>query len=316
MSSLQLLVSPYSSVHEDETHQWRGHDGKDHEQLMEFIKSTSRGVEFIPTYDVENVQVMKAFQAYLAGSTPEYAIARSDAIEGNLDEWDDYFRIDVGHYLKDIELTRTLKNQSVKNLINIFDSWQNSTQSFDEDVALEIADAGKHYMKSYLQMAARINHGDYGAIFDSPIMATVVQNMLHCIPEETDLIESLNRCVLFFQSEYFAKIPNEWLSARMFATLKDMVKRGAYTNREDAAKRLNGLFYDVKHISMYAPYCDAFVMDKPMADLVKQATGGLERCYGTQVFSLNNWDELIKWLNELEFNMSEEHKAGLAAAYP
>ena len=95
-----------------------------------------------------------------------------------------------------------------------------------------------------------------------------------------------------------------------------MVKRGAYANRDAARKRLSGVLEDIKHISLYAPYCDAFVMDTPMADLVRQPSVGLAQRYGVQVFSLNNWDELIAWLDELEANMSDEHKAGVAAAYP
>jgi len=46
-----------------------------------------------------------------------------------------------------------------------------------------------------------------------------------------------------------------------------MVKEGAYTNAERAVKRLSGFYYDVKHIAIYAPYCDAFVVDQPMAEL-------------------------------------------------
>src|SRR5688572_2217580 len=61
MAHLQLLVSPYSSVHEDETHQWRGHQDKTQEQLMDFIKETARGAEFERDYNVEQTQVLKAF---------------------------------------------------------------------------------------------------------------------------------------------------------------------------------------------------------------------------------------------------------------
>jgi hypothetical protein len=54
LSALQLLVAPFSSVHEEETHQWRGYDGKKKEDLMEFIKKTSCGHEFKPAYSVND----------------------------------------------------------------------------------------------------------------------------------------------------------------------------------------------------------------------------------------------------------------------
>jgi hypothetical protein len=49
------------------------------------------------------------------------------------------------------------------------------------------------------------------------------------------------------------------------------------------------------HVSMYAPYCDAFVMDTPMAELVRQPTVAFEQRYGVKVFSLRNWDARSLW---------------------
>jgi hypothetical protein len=102
----------------------------------------------------------------------------------------------------------------------------------------------------------------------------------------------------------------------MLATLKLLVKDGAYANRERALQRLSGVFYDVKHIATYAPYVDAFVMDQPMADLVSRPTVRLEERYGTKIFSLSNWGDFLAWLDRLEAEMSEEHLAGLRVAYP
>jgi len=316
MAHLQLLVAPYSSVHEDETHQWRGHKDKNHEQLMEFIKATARGTEFEKVYNVERTQVLKAWGAFLKGQSTEYVFEERDAIEGTLNEWDDYFRIDVGAYMHDVELKRALKTQAVQELVKVFDEWQASKQTFEQDFALEIRDAGRNYMNTYLTMVNRISQGDFNAVIDSPIVATVVEHMLHWLPEEQPLVDRMRRCMEFFASEHFAHVPNLWLEARMFATLKSMVKRGAYANREEARKRLSGVFEDFKHIALYAPYCDAFVMDTPMADLVRQPTVGLEQRYGVKVFSLNNWDDLLAWLDGLQADMSDEHKAGVAAAYP
>ena len=315
LSAMQLLVVPFSSIHEDETHQWRGYDGNNKEDLLEFIKATSRGYEFEPAYNVEESQIIRAFQAFLAGRSSEFELEEHDAIEGNIHEWDDYIRIDVGRYIGDIELARDLKRQSVEGLVDIFESWRQSTNTFDEDVALEITAAGKGYIDSYLEFAARISGGDYDAVFNSPVMSQVVQSMLHCLPEETPLEEHLRQVARFFVSEHFNQIPYQWLSARMFATLKDMVKRGAFPNRESALKRLSGFFFDVRHVALYAPYCDAFVMDQPMAAFVTDSHVRLKDRYGVKIFSLNNWDELLTWLDTLEAGMTEEHKTGLSVAY-
>jgi|WetSurMetagenome_2_1015567.scaffolds.fasta_scaffold00073_21 hypothetical protein len=313
MTHLQLLAAPYSSVHEDETHQWPD-NRKD--QLMEFIKATARGTEFEKDYYVEQAQVLKAWRAFLKGQSAEYIFEKREAIEGKLDEWDDYFRIDVGGYMRNVELKRTFKSQAVQELIKVFDEWKASTQTFEQDVALEIRDAGRIYINTYITKINRIAQGDFNAVIDSPVVANVVENMLYWLPKEQPLTDRLQRCMDFFTSEHFANVPNLWLEARMFSTLKDMVKRGAFANRNKALGKFSGIFEDFKHVSLYAPYCDAFIMDKLMADLVGKPTVGLEQRYGVKVFSLNNWDELLEWLNELEANMSDEHKAGVSAAYP
>jgi len=316
MCHLQLLVAPYSSVHEDETHQWRGYGGMTNEQLMEFIKATSRGSEFMKDYSVERTQVLKAWKAFLNGQPPEYILESKDAIAGNLNEWDDYFRIDVGGYTRDIELKRRLKSEAVDELIRAFDQWQVSSQSFDEAVALELHDAGQQYKNTYLTMLHRYAEGDFSAAFNSPIVAMVMEHMMHWLPKEQPLPDRIDRCMEFFQSRHFAEVPNDWLWSHMFATLREMVKRGAFSNRQEARKRLNGVFEDMKHISLYAPYCDAIVIDKFMAELVGQPTVDIGKRYGVKVFSLGNWDALLGWLDTLEAGMSEDHKAGLAAAYP
>ena len=315
VSALQLLAVPFSSIHEDETHQWRGFDGKNKGDLMEFIKATSRGHEFEPAYDVEQTQIVRAFQAFLQGKPEAFELKERDAIRGNIHEWDDYFRIDVGRYIGDIELIRDLKRQSVEGLVDLFPAWRTSPHTFEQDVALELRDAAKGYIDSYVSYAARVAGGDYAALFDSPIMSMVMQSLLYCLPEEMPPEERLRKIGGYFKSNHFSEIPYQWLSVRAFAVLKDMVKRGAYPDGEAALKRLSGFFQDVQHVSLYGPYCDAFIMDQPMAALVADPRIALEARFGVKIFSLNNWDELLAWMDELENGMTQEHRAGLAAAY-
>ena len=316
LAHLQLLVAPYSSVHEDETHQWRGYREFNTADLLEFIKKTARGSEFEKDYQVERTQVTKAWSAFLKGMPADYLFESSEATRGSLHEWDDYFHIDVGGYYKDVELRRSLKTQTVDELINAFDEWQRSEQSFEQDVAVEMHAAAKNYIDTYLMMVSRLARGDFAAVVDSPIVSKIVEHMLHWLSEEKSLDEKLSRCVEFFKSEYFNQVPCLWVESRMFATLKAMVKRGAYSNREDASRRLSGVFEDIKHISLYAPYCDAFFMDQPMAELVSHPSINLEQRYGVRVFSLNRLGYFFAWLDEVENEMSEEHRAAIAAAYP
>lgn len=220
ISALQLLAVPFSSIHEDETHQWRGYDGKNKEDLLEFIKATSRGHKFEPSYDVEQTQIVRAFKAFLQGGPSAFELDERDAVPSDIHEWDDYFWIDVGRYINDIDLMRDLKRQGVEMLVDAFPAWRQSTNSYEQDVALELQEAARNYLNTYFKYAARIATGDYAALLDSPIMAMVVQTLLHCLPDDSPPEESLSKIGAFFKSEHFSETPYQWLSVRIFATLK------------------------------------------------------------------------------------------------
>ena len=311
LASLQLLVVPFSSIHEDETHQWERR-----EELIKFIKATARGHEFEAAYEVEKTQIVKSFQEWLVGTSQEYCLESSDAIRDDVHHWDSYMRIEVGRYMGNIELIRDLKKQSVEGLVNMFEGWRKRQTSFEEDLQAEYQVGGKAYLDFFLEFMMRVASGDSGALLDAPIISQVVQMMLRVTPENMAQDQRLQKCAEFLVSDNFKELPYQWLNAHMFATLKFLVKKGAYTNRNLAIQRLAGVFYDVKHIATYAPYVDAFVMDQPMADLVSRPTVRLEERFGTKVFSLINWDEFISWLDQLENQMSAEHLEGLRLAYP
>jgi hypothetical protein len=305
----QLLVVPYSSVHEDETHQW-----KDSKELFDFIKATSRGHEFSPAYDVEQKQLHEAFAAFREGRPPAFEVDRKQAFRDKLDVWDGYLRIEVGRYLGDIDLIRSLKAQAIEGLVDLFPGWRTSTNTFAQDVALEHEAAAKGYIDAFRTYLQRIGAGDWMAVVDSPIMSQVIQNLMTHFGPDVTPPDALEKVMTFLRSEHFANTPYHDIQARMYATLKAMVKGGAYMNRDKSIQRLSGFYYDVKHISTYAPYCDAFLMDAPMAEIADQV--GLEARYGVKVFSRTNWDAFIAWLESLKAGMTDEHKEALLVAYP
>ncbi len=309
--SLQLLAVPYSDIHEDETHQWEGH-----QRLLEFIKDTSGGHEFLQTYRVEFNQLNSAFKAFLGGRPAAYTPKREDAIHDDLDLWDGYFRIDVGGYHRDVELIRSLKERAVDGLVGLFPGWRKSTNTFEQDVALELKAAAKGYIDAYVTYAKRIAEGDYMALMDSPIMSQVIERLMRHFPEEILPITRVNSIKNFLHSDYFSNTPYQNIQARMFSTLKSMVRSGSYMNAEKSIKRLSGVYSDIKHISTYAPYCDAFLIDNPMAEIVGRGTVALTDRYGVRMFSRNSWGDFVDWLKGLKDGMTKEHKEALRIAYP
>jgi hypothetical protein len=308
----QVLIAPFSSVHEDETHQWRGYGGKNKDDLMEFIKATSRGHKFEPAYDVEREQLIRAFEAFLAGQPDDFAVERSDALRGDIDEWDGYFRVDVDRYLGNIDQIRDLKDTVAGELVDAFAEWRTSKNTFEHDVEFEYATAAKTYVDTYAKYAVRIARAEYDALFDSP----VVESLMRCMGDEISPEIRLGKVGEFLRSSHFKQTAYQWISCRIFAALKDQVQRGAYQQRDVAVQRLRGFFNDITHVATYLPYCDAFVMDGAMAALSNDPRLALEARYSTRIFTLSNWDDMFDWFKELEAGMSKEHRAGLTAAYP
>lgn len=311
LAELQLIVVPYSTVHEEETHQW-----KRYADLLDFIKETSRGHEFSPAYNVERIQLEKAFEAWLNNKSITYVRENRDAFNDDIHVWESYFRIDVGRYVGDIELIRTLKEQSVSGLVGLFEGWRQSKSSFEEDLQAEHAVAANGYWQFYGEYVQRLAQGDFNALLDAPIMSQVVQQLYYHVPPSVPYDQRLKKVAEFFKSEHFRQTPYHDLSARIFASFKALVKEGAFTNTKKALSRLSGFFYDVKHIATYAPYCEAFIVDQPMAELISRPTVAISERYGVKIFSLNNWDEMFSWFDEIEASITDEHKRALTEAYP
>ncbi len=266
--------------------------------------------------EVERTQLINGFNSWRKGAPPGYALSRDDAVPAEVDNWDNYYWIDVGGYTGDVELKRRLKAATVEGLVDLFPAWRKSTNTFGQWLMAEHDTARHMYLDTYLKYMARLARGDFEALFTSPIVSTVVQGMMHSTSESDPVDQRLRQCATFLMSEHFTHVPLQRVSARIFATLKHMVMNGAYENREKALRKLAGFYQDVEHIATYAPYCDAIVIDQAMADLVSKPTVALEADYGVKVFSLNNWNALLAWLDGLEAEMDPFHKWGLEQAYP
>jgi hypothetical protein len=129
-SALQLLATPFSSIHEDETNQWQGHE----EELMKFIKETSFGHEFEPEYKIEKMQLHRAVEAFISGGSSEFNFHEDDAVEDDIHAWDDYMRVDIGSYHGDVDRISDANNQSAEAVVDAFEHWRSSTQAFDQQV--------------------------------------------------------------------------------------------------------------------------------------------------------------------------------------
>jgi hypothetical protein len=153
-------------------------------------------------------------------------------------------------------------------------------------------------------------------MFDRPINSRYVERLVRCRQLGSTLNERVDVALRFLHSQHFAAMPAQLISAQIYAELRDQVRRGAYPNKERAISRLSGFFFDVDHISVYAPYFDSIVVDRSMHELLNSRTVDLEGRWGAKVFSASNLGEFEKWLDEIEQAIPAEQREALPLAYP
>lgn len=309
----QLLVAPYSNVHEDETHLWTP---EQREPLWKFIKQTSCGHKFWPEYHVKEAQIHRAFRAFLENWPSEHQVERSDAMPQDVNSWDDYLWIDVGSFKPDAERLRSGKETSVNSLLDLFPSWAARASTFETDVQEELKGGADSYVKLYVEYVKRIANGDFMAMMNSTVDSQIVENLMHYDAEHVPAPRRLQRIMAFFESENFANVPVERISAEFFALLRKSVRNGAYVSREKALKRFKGIFYDVRFISTYAPYCDAMVVDAVMHRWAIDPLIDLPGRFGTRFFSRANWQEFDRYLEAVARQKTPELGEALTWVHP
>jgi hypothetical protein len=308
---LQLLAIPYSSTHESEA----AFTGKHRDALVGFLQSASRSHHFEPYWRVEQTQILKAFHAYLENAPASYQREERDALPSRVHEWDGPYSVSVFCAATDVDRKLAFKQQAIDQLLKSLPSWANKNRTFEQDMDLELSDAGRILVDSYAQQQARLLVGDFSALINSPIRASVVGDMLYVVEARNADPSTIGS---FFKSKHFAEVPSQQLSARLFSAFKKRVREGMFPNSTapKTRDRLSGFLDDVQHAATYAPYCDAFFTDDFMARLMNDKCVSVEETFGCKVFSVPSMAQFFDWLDETKSRMTAAHAEDLGWAYP
>jgi hypothetical protein len=311
MLDLQLVAVPYSSTHEAEADLYARRD-----DLVKFIQRVSRGHHFEPYYRVEETQILKAFQAYLANAPVSYMTEECDALPTSVHDWDGDYSVSIFSEASNVDRRRRSRRLAVEELVKTLGSWATSKNTFEQDMELELRDSGRILMEDYEKKTSRLWGGDFSALVNSPISASIVEHMVYVLSVKKMQGDAGKVIPSFFLSEHFAAVPSQQLSARLFSAFKKRVREGAYPNPEKAREKLSGFLSDVRHAATYVPYCDGFFTDKFMADLLNDNHVDAEHAFGCKVFSVSRMAEFFGWLEDVKSSMTADHADALTWAYP
>ena len=308
----QIVVCPWSDTHEFETHLWR-HSSKS--ALWQFIKQTARGHRFSDTHHIRLVQMKKAFESFLDDEASPL-IDPDDAFYRNPHKWNNYVRIDLRTFIENTEKIRSDKEMAVSFLVDSFDEWASSENTFAQDVLEETNGCAKSLMMLYLKSQQNLINGEIMEFWNDPVDSRIVEVLMNRDSETLSIEDLLERIWEFFNSRDFRTIPYIDISCRLYAILRKRVREGQFSNREKAKKTLSGFFYDVEAISVFGPYSDAIFIDRAMHQWLKQEGSEIVDQYSFRLFSAENWEEFFEYLDEIEENCPEEVRSMIPVVYP
>lgn len=309
---LQLLAIPYSSTHIDEADL----NGEYRDALVGFIQKVSRGHHFKPYWHVEETQIVKAFQRFLDGCPTAYQKEERDALPSRVHDWDSDYFVTVFSAASGVEQRSLSKERAIGELLQVLPQWANRARTFEDDMELEISDAGRLLIESYADKHSRLAIGDFSAILNAPISASIGEYLVFVARERKVDPTTIGA---FLRSQHFAEVPRVQLSARLYSAYKESLRKAKtppdpMSNKTRA--KLSGFFYDVQHATTYAPYCDGYFTDNAMAKLMRSQRVRLEQDFGCKVFSTDSTDDFLAWLETLESQMTPQHADDLSWAYP
>ena len=308
----QQIVAPYSNLHEDESQLWTE---VQRAPLLKFIKQTSLGHKFSYEYEVKSRQIHRAFQAFLASDLSAHTVQRSDALRRDVNDWDGYIWIDAANIANKHEALKARKDRSTDALLDAFDAWATTPSTFEEDVQMELRSYAESYINHYVDYVKGIADGDSTAFLTANENSMMVESLLRYHNKQPAPLR-MQRIQAFFQSEYFSNVPEARIGSELFALLRLRLRRREYKNMEKNRDRFSGLFYDIRFISAYAPYCDAMVVDNLMFQWATDPLIDLPKRFGVHLFSRRNWSEFLAYLADLAAKQRPEVGAALKMIRP
>jgi len=296
LAGKQLIVSPWSEVHEVESHIWRDTRAT---ALWEFIKQTARGHQFRTAEHIKRCQLGRLMESFLKEQPPAVSVERSDALDRDVDSWDNYLWVDVGRFAADPDQVRASKEKSAASLATAMDTWRRQPQSFEADVLQEATGYARGLWQVYWDWVKAMATGDIDGALHSPDDALVAQQIMAERSRDEAPEARIRRAAGFLGSEHFRAAPYVDICSRLFAVLRKVARAGR------GSGGLAGLPYDFQAVTLFGPYTDAIFVDRELRRWLLDPEADLVVRYGLRVFSADVWDEFHAYLDEIESDAVE-----------
>ena len=306
LAGLQLVVCPYSDIHQDES--LLSHALRD--ELKEMYRSFGGDNRFRETHDIEQSQLPASILKWLGVTQSEDARpAWCDAFDHNPHTWTTDLHVFADFPVHEPWVTdlRNRKQSLHTDIQSVCDYWKDNPTTFEQDVAEEI----RGYARTSLKLYRSLAHVKFYP--DSPPSVHQGVLMIHWLAVEVckarpDVADPVAVVEEFFDSPHARSTPFLDIAACLWAKIAQSVRNPKPRTPDD------GDSFDIEAISRHAPYCDAMFVEREFEELCRQVKLG-ER-YSVCLFSMNTKDKFLVYLDDILKNMSDAHREGLALLYP
>ena len=315
LSKFQLIVCPDSGFHTDESLL-----SPYYAPLKRMYELLSHGLSFFDQETIKRNQILEHAQNWISEDANQMiSINIETAIHGKINSWQDRLIITVDQKFDPswIASLRKTREEIQEGLNLVFKQWQSDKdKSFDYWFEEEIMGYGKSILRNYadyLKKYAAMSMGiaEFNAFELIPPSSVVLVHYVHEIfknahIKEADLLAMTRK---FFTSPSLKNVPVIKIAAMIYAA----IARKAASGRKRPPNK--GMANDISMISTLLPYCDAMFIDNECRGYLMEKPLCNEINYGTKVFSLNNKEEFMSYLDNMEKNASNEHMEAVHEVY-
>ncbi|XHR28141.1 MAG: hypothetical protein ACFUZC_19710 [Chthoniobacteraceae bacterium] len=317
LCNLQLLVCPYSRVHQDESIVWEDYFKK----LKRLYEMLSYGARFETPEKIRNAQIL-SFARNWAGiaANDQQIIDRKTVICGRIDEWQNWFQITLNRTIIPeviVELRET-REKKYQGYLGVHERWKTEDhRKFaywlrEEELALSTVLKARfaRTMAREFQIRAAQHERTCEDVFslmdpDFQLLIDLDAVFREAGMREDELFGKPWECL---ESEAFGDVPFVKISCHLFAALA----RRAPGRKKPPTKHP---FNDVDMLAAYLPCCDGMFVDKEMHGLLDEQPLKKALNYGTKIFSLRSKEEFLDFLDQIESSATTEHLAKVREVY-
>lgn len=309
LNKLQVIICPESTSHFDESFV-----SPFYPALKRIYQQLAHNFSFYDPDTIKRFQILENFNGWIGLQRRLIDVGHILTGTGDLDGWDDRFIISVSLRDQDPNLAdelRKTRDQTSDTLIQVFNRWQTEkSKTFADWYEEERTSYGKSLIQLYLNGLL-----EYSKLVSNKIPLTlnsignissnisVIMSVMHRKLRDKGLTdeEGMKKSIEYLTSESLKNIPYVRISSILFASLA----REASLGRKKSPTK--GMMNDVEAIACYTPYCDAMFIDNECRRLLNQGVVKTRYKFKTKIFSQDNKDEFLQYLDEIEKSVSKKH---------